>query len=208
MYGLGLPVENRPHMAYYYTTEPPLGFDGLGSVLASAGGAVSGATSGFMAGGPIGAVVGGAAGAILGLFSPSMGQIQATDATSVVNYWEPLLKRNVQMFLQNPTPETQSAAESVFMNVWTTMGNQLSQFGKGGQAGINDRAPGGKFDWWKAYLYPIQNYKFTSTSSASVVDATGTLSTSLVPAGGVNMGSLLLIAAVGFGIYAMSGGME
>lgn len=181
---------------------------GLGSILASAGGAVSGATSGFMAGGPIGAAVGGAAGAILGLFSPSMGQIQATDATSVVNYWEPILRRNVQMFMQNPTADTQSAAESVFMNVWTTMGNQLSQFGKGGQQGINDRAPGGKFDWWKAYLYPIQNYKFTAAPTASVVDASGTLSTSLVPTGGVNISSLLLIAAVGFGIYAMSGGTK
>lgn len=26
MYGLGLPVENRPNMAYFYTTQPPLEF--------------------------------------------------------------------------------------------------------------------------------------------------------------------------------------
>lgn len=209
MYGLGLPVEGKPSVAYFYETEPPLGFStGIGSILASSQGAVQDAATGFMVGGPIGAAVGGTVGAILGLFSPTAGQIQATDATTIVNGIEPILRRNVQLFMSNPTPDTQAAAENQFMNIWGSMVGQLTSLGKGGQQGVNDRAPGGKFDWWKAYLYPIQNYQLTtSVPVATSISAGDAIAASLAPiTGGMSGSTLLILAAVGFGIYAMSGG--
>jgi len=152
--------------------------------------------------------VGGTVGAILGLFSPSAGQIQATDATTIVNGVEPILRRNVQLFMQNPTPETQAAAENTFMNIWGSMVGQLTSLGKGGQQGVNDRAPGGKFDWWKAYLYPIQNYQFTTALPAATSVSPGdAIATSLAPiTGGMSSSSLLLLAALGFGLYMLSKG--
>lgn len=96
---------------------------------------------------------------IRSLFQTSIEGQYKRDATTVVNGLAPLFQENLDTFKANPTPTTQAQAIATFNYMWITMVGKLESFGKGGTAGVNDRAPGGKFDWWKAYLDPIRNYK-------------------------------------------------
>jgi len=106
---------------------------------------------------------------IRSLFQTSLNGMQKEDATTVVNGLEPLFNENLQNFLKNPTPATQQEAISNFNYMWLTMVQNLENYAKGGTAGVNDRAPGGKFDWWKLFYNPIYNYTFPPQMTQSAI---------------------------------------
>ena len=123
---------------------------------------------------------------IRSLFQTSLNGYYKEDATTVVNGLEPLFNENLQQFLKHPTPTTQTEAVTNFNYMWLTMVQKLESFGSGGTNGVNDRAPGGKVDWWKLYYNPIENYVFPASvlaASAQPADsATGALSASAATA--------------------------
>ena len=104
---------------------------------------------------------------IRSLFQTSINGYYKEDATTVVNGLEPLFRENLQQFLKTPTPATQQEAITNFNYMWLTMVQKLESFGAGGTAGVNDRAPGGKVDWWKLYYNPIENYVFPASVLAA-----------------------------------------
>lgn len=199
-----------------YGTPRPIG--GIGAEFNAgqiAGGAASFGTQGFMMGGPIGgaigAAVGTAVGVISGIFTPN---IPAQDTTTLVNGIEPVLKANLAAFMANPSPASQQQAEAVFMSYWNALTNGCAQFGGAGTACVNDRSPGGKWDWWAYYYYPIANYKgtvSTSPGAQTVANASGqqgqTVPTSIpVAASGIDMNSILILGALAIAGMMMFGG--
>ena len=140
---------------------------------------------------------------IRSLLQPSFSGVMKQNATTVVNAFEPLFRENVSMFQANPTPANQQAAISQFNSLWLGMTQEVSPDSSGGTNAINDRAPGGKVDWWKLYLDPIQNYHF----NASVVSGgSSTTNTASIPnlVGGLMGSPLLLLGVIGIAVWAMS----
>lgn len=182
--GLGIPVEAIPHPAFYYEGVPPLGFSrGMGDIITDV------------------------VGLTIGLFKPSAGQLQARDATTVVNGIVPLWQNNLRMFLNNPTPANQQAAINYFLSSWQWFVTQMESLGRAGTQGVNDHSPGGKYDSWKDNYDPILHYQFQTNlpGASNVSTGEATAGSLITPSGGINMGTLLLVGAIGFGIYAMSG---
>jgi len=70
-------------------------------------------------------------------------------AVQIVNGFEPLFGRNRDAFAAGQI--SAGEAKQTFESLWSQMVSQLSRLGAEGQRAINDRAPGGKFDWWSAY---------------------------------------------------------
>ena len=114
-----------------------------------------GVLGGLATGGPVGAAIGALA-AIPTLFQTSLAGVQKEDATTVVNALEPLFAENRDLVLQDPTPANIQQGITNFNSMWLTMASDVESLAKAGTAAINDRAPGGKFDWWKLYLTPIE----------------------------------------------------
>jgi hypothetical protein len=160
---------------------------------------------------PIESAIGGGlsiATSIRSLLQPSFSGVMKQNATTVVNAFEPLFRENVSMFQANPTPANQQAAISQFNSLWLGMTQEVSPDSSGGTNAINDRAPGGKVDWWKLYLDPIQNYKF---GSSVVSGGSSTSNTASLPnlVGGLMGSPLLLLGVIGIAVWAMSqGGKE
>jgi len=100
---------------------------------------------------------------IRSLFQTSLAGQQKQNATTVVNAMEPLFLENLTTFQNNPTPATQQEAVSNFNYMWLQMTQMVLQDASGGTNAINDRAPGGKFDWWALFYNPIENYKFSAS---------------------------------------------
>lgn len=85
---------------------------------------------------------------------------QKVASTSVVNDLEPLLQQNVAAYMAGPgTCADQAAALSAFDSAWQWLQTSQAcgniQLGTAGQNCINDRAPGGKWDWTAMYRTPI-----------------------------------------------------
>lgn len=85
-----------------------------------------------------------------------------TYTTTIVNDLEPLLRANANAYLAGPgTCADQSAALYAFDSAWqwlqSTQACGNPQLGTPGQNCINDRAPGGKWDWTSYYRTPIAN---------------------------------------------------
>lgn len=87
---------------------------------------------------------------------------QKIASTSVVNDLEPLLRANADAFRNGPgTCQDQAAALAAFDSAmqWlqSPQGCGNMQLGAPGQACINDRLQGGKWDWYAMYRNPIAN---------------------------------------------------
>ena len=182
----------------------------------------NGIATGFMTGGPVGAAVGALA-SIPTLFQTSLAGIQKEDATTVANALEPMFRLNVQLFQENPTYANQQQAIVNFESMWMQFTTRVTSLAKAGTAAINDRAPGGKVDWWKLYLDPIKNATLKPdgtpisnqalsapsnywTQSAIVTPANPSIPSAASPPK-VPSGRFVLvlgIAAVAFGVYSMS----
>lgn len=85
-----------------------------------------------------------------------------TYTTTIVNQLEPLLNANKNSYLAGPgTCADQAAALSAFDSAWAWLQSTQAcgnpQLGTPGQNCINDRAPGGQWDWTAMYRTPITN---------------------------------------------------
>lgn len=123
---------------------------------ASAGSAILGAF-----GGPIGIAVTGITFAI-GHFVNKWKQRakQKEFTTDIVNEAEPYLQQNLAAWQQSSkTRSEQAQAISNFNAVWGEVVRQCSvrELGKPGEWCVEDRASGGKHDWFMRYLSPIEN---------------------------------------------------
>ena len=138
---------------------------------------------------------------------PSVTGMQAQDATTLVNGYEVFLKQNLATFQRNPTLANQQGAISAFDQIWGQLISQCSQLAGPGTKCINDRAPGGKFDWWRLYYDPIANYTFPSGSAVSS-GGTSTSNTASVDSSS-NMGNPLLLLGLALLVgFAMMGGKD
>lgn len=74
---------------------------------------------------------------------------ERNDATSIVNRYESLFKQNAQAGQSGQLPA--DAAQQNFERMWTEMQRELQPLGEEGQRALQDRSPGGQFDWWSTY---------------------------------------------------------
>ena len=98
------------------------------------------------------------------------GPKQKIATTKIVDEAEPVLKQNLQAWLDGPqTQDLKDYHLDVFNQVWNRVreicGNQ--QYGNPGKNCIGDRQRGGKWDWFSYYYDPIAN-----TPAKTVVDQT------------------------------------
>lgn len=171
---------------------------------AASGGILSGTLAAF--GGPVGLAILGVTTAIslwLGRKRPK----QKIATTQIVNEAEPLLVQNLAAWHQSPkTLADQQATLNNFDIVWSRVVTQCSdpEMGTPGEWCVDDRKPGGKWDWFARYRDPI-------ASDPNVV-ANPTVVESLLPSqlqnvfngeGGISPMLLLLgIGLVGFGVWS------
>lgn len=93
-------------------------------------------------------------------------------AVQIVNGFEPLFRRNRDAFAAGQI--SAGEAKNTFESLWSQMVSQLSRLGAEGQRAINDRAPGGKFDWWAAYdRFPGQTATPLPSRTPSVITEPG-----------------------------------
>jgi hypothetical protein len=141
---------------------------------------------------------------------PSVTGMQAQDATTLVNGLEPYLKMNLATFMRNPTPANQQGAINAFNQIWEQIVQGCSQLAGPGTKCVNDRAPGGKVDWWKLYYDPVANYVFPSGSSVVSGGTSSSNTASVASTAGQVMSSPLLLlgiaAIVGFIVMNQKGG--
>ncbi len=102
-----------------------------------------------------------------------------TYTTSVVNELEPLLNQNKNAYLSGSgSCASQAVALDAFDSAWQWLQSMQAcgnpQLGTPGQNCINDRAPGGKWDWTAMYRTPIASDPRT-TSCASMLGADSAL---------------------------------
>jgi hypothetical protein len=162
-----------------------------------------------MAGGPIGlALTGGqmAAGLIINFLHPSVTGMQAQDATTLVNGIEVMLQQNLNNWNNSDkSSQSKAAALYTFDQYWGQIVSGCSQFAGPGTKCVNDRMPGGKFDWFKRYRDPIANAGTNDVPSqgTNVLTNIGTtVETSLGLSSGMGMivllgGLLLLVSSMG-----------
>ncbi len=104
---------------------------------------------------------------------------QKVASTSIVNDLEPLLNQNKNAYLAGPrTCADQAAALSAFDSAWQYLQSPQEcgsiQLGTAGQNCINDRAPGGEWDWTAMYRNPIANDQSCATSGDAAEQASVT----------------------------------
>ena len=123
-------------------------------------------------------------------------------ASEYANKAQNLLIQNLATYqaLSSPRAKSaQSAAVSIFNQVWQGLVSACGSVpGAAGSNCIADRQPGGKFDWWAGYLYPIQND--TNVVDDSVSATVGAVSDSQVSVGGYSIPVWGLLAA-GVALY-------
>ena len=128
-----------------------------GATTAASGGIGASVLAAF--GGPVGAVIFGVTTAIgLWLKRKKPGQKIAT--TQIVNEAEPFLVQNLQAW--NSSAKTfadQAAASANFDAIWSEVVRACGDptMGDPGRWCIDDRKPGGKWDWFARYRDPIAN---------------------------------------------------
>ncbi len=152
-----------------YSSPPPrlggLGGSTAGIVIPSvniAGGVLSGAAMaawGTLAATGIGAAVAGVTIALTAIFNRK-GPQQKVATTHIVDAIEPELRKNLDGYMSGPrTRSSQQQALANFDAGWNYVlqncGKQ--EMGNPGQNCINDRKPGGKWDWFSYYRDPIAN---------------------------------------------------
>jgi len=105
----------------------------------------------------IGPIIAGVGAALTALFARKRPR-QKREATRIVDELEPLLRQNRDAYLAGPrTPEAQAAALDNFDRAWAGLvaACNVPELGPPGQWCIQDRARGGKFDWFRLYRDPI-----------------------------------------------------
>lgn len=203
--GFGAIVENKGRAGYQYTMDDPPGVasggvSGLGDVASSILGTVN------PAGAALSIVGAGLSIAqMIGQFLiPSVTGMQKQDATTIVNGKEVELKQVLAALQANPTCDNKTAAVGYFYTVWDQIISACSQLAGPGTACVNDRAPGGKFDWWKAYLAPMQAIQCSTPAVATntgIMASSGTQANTLPSIlssmfSGLNSTTVLIGAAV------------
>lgn len=96
----------------------------------------------------------------LGLWLNRKGPRQKVATTHIVDDLEPLLKQNLQGYMEGPRTKTsQAQALKNFDDAWSFLtgadGCGTEALGAPGRACIADRSPGGKWDWYSYYRDPI-----------------------------------------------------
>ena len=120
---------------------------------------------------------------------------QRIQTSNWANDAERLLQDNLAAFERNKTAASQAAALANFDRVWGELvrlcGNPAE--GRPGQACINDRRAGGKFDWFAAYRTPIERASLASGDGVT----TGGVGVGGVPwwVIGMGLGGVLLLAS-------------
>lgn len=127
------------------------------ATTAASGGIASGVLAAF--GGPVGAVIFGVTTAI-GLWLNRKRPKQKVATTQIVNEAEPFLQQNLQAWNQSAkTFADQAAALANFDTIWGEVVRACGDptMGDPGRWCIDDRKPGGKWDWFARYRDPIVN---------------------------------------------------
>lgn len=122
------------------------------TTAASSGGAASTGVIAGAAGGPIGLAIGGAITGLMLLFGRK-GPKQKLAATDIVNAAATFFQTNDADFFAGRISKQE--ALSRFEQVANEAFNQLAQLGDPGHRAIEERKPGGKYDWWKDHYDPI-----------------------------------------------------
>lgn len=153
-------VRTNPFGPVTYGFPRPIGAGGIGQI--------DPISAGIMAGVGVGSQI------IQTLTHPSVTGIQAQDATTLVNSAEIYLKMNLNNFMGSAkTAQDQANALYIFDNYWAQVASGCANLAGPGTKCVNDRAPGGKFDWFKAYRDPIANSSITGGSTISTANVSG-----------------------------------
>jgi hypothetical protein len=121
--------------------------------------------------------------------------VSCTQATQVVNQIEPVMQQNVAAAQQQATanggclmPAEVAVLTQNFQILWQQVLNGCGQLpAPGGTQCIQDRQPGGKYDWTAYYLTPIQQIPVCqvspppASSSTEAFPATSTSSPAIAP---------------------------
>ncbi len=96
---------------------------------------------------------------IMALMNRKSGK-QKVATTEIVNDLEPMMRRNVEAYLEGPrTRSSQALALKNFDDAWAWLTSTAAcgnpEYGNPGRACISDRSPGGKWDWFSYYRDPI-----------------------------------------------------
>ena len=147
----------------------------------------------------VGAAIAGVTLLVTALIKNSGCGVTCVETSQWANQAEALLNQNLQAYLAQPCPRSQSsqqAAETNFNNVWAALQQNCSQPGTGnaGVRCISDRQRGGKFDWFAGYYDPIANDVCVVSDAAFQAAAASVLS---VSGGGSSPSSDAVVAAAG-----------
>jgi hypothetical protein len=168
--------------------------------------------------------VAGALANIVSLFGPNPNNTYATEVVNQVeaDVLQPNLSAWQALATADKTLVNQAAAVAVFNGGW---GYVLSACNNPalGSAGINclkDRQRGGKFDWFKLYLDPIQTdpapaanaalaAEAAATSTTTTTNPDGTTTTTPTSTGTITSSNLFLYGGLGLlGLALMIGAMD
>lgn len=197
---------------------------GLGTVpLTTAGSTAAGAAAGTAAaagsgsigasvlaafGGPVGAAILGVT-TLVSLWFGRKRPKQKEATTDIVNAAEPLLAKNLAAwYASSKTVADQQAALANFDIVWDGIVRDCGQstMGDPGQWCINDRKPGGKWDWFARYRSPIANDPEVVPNPTFAESVLPSQITGMFSSGGGSMFLLLGIGLLGLGAYSMTKG--
>lgn len=180
--------------------------------------AATGATAGLLAAIGIGAQAVPIVGTIVGGIALVIGALgigngcgaSCTNSTAVVNKVEPYLQQNLTAAQQQAQANggcLQSAEVTTlvgnFNTLWQYVVTGCGQVGgPGGSQCVADRQSGGKIDWFKMYLAPINAFPVCAVTPASVVNQAGSEASNLFSSLGIS-NNMLLIGAVGLAGIAL-----
>ncbi|MBK8200688.1 MAG: hypothetical protein IPK75_20315 [Acidobacteria bacterium] len=141
----------------------------VGGILTTGGtNSIAAAAWGAMAIPIIGAAVAGVTIGLMLLYARK-GPKQKVATTAIVNDVEPKLQANLEGFLAGPrTWESKEQAIANFYAGWQWVVDNCDtpEMGNPGKACVADRQRGGKWDWFRMYLEPIEQTVITGGTSA------------------------------------------
>lgn len=171
----------------------------VGTSVAASAGLLTAIGIGAQAVPIVGSIVGGIA-LVIGALGIGNGcGASCTASTAVVNEIEPYLQQNLQAAQQQAaanegclTSAEVSTLQANFNQLWNYVTQNCQKVGgPGGSQCVADRQRGGKWDWFKLYLDPINSYPVCSiSSSAGLVSSFSSLSPLML--GGIALIGLLL----------------